>query len=476
MLLQTQNPAMRPITTAHLAQTMALLELTSGELRQKIEATLASNPALELMDEARCPQCHRPLPRSGPCPTCSGPAKSCGDEPIVFVSPRQDFGPARQHLSTEDMPAEEWTAAVEDLPTYVLRQVAPELDPQDRMLAAHILTSLNEDGLLSISLMEVARYHHVPLERVQKVQRLIQRADPLGVGSCTPQEALKVQLEVLAESRPIPPLAMKAVESGMQLLSRRAYTELSRLLHIPTSQATKLAMFIGENLNPYPGRAHWGDFQQCDERIQTYQEPDILISQTGREPDSALIVEVISPYAGSLRVNPLFRQVIAEAPPEKTEEWQTDMDEAVLLVKCLQQRNHTLVRLMRRLVAIQRSFILEGDAFLKPITRAMMAIELDVHESTISRAVSGKAVQLPNRKIIPLSKWFDRSLNIRTVLIQIIAKEKEPLSDTQIAEQLELQGFNIARRTVAKYRSMEGILPARLRHPTMVVTYNEVQN
>ncbi len=380
MLLQTQNPAMRPLTTAHLAQTMALLELTSDELRQKIEATLASNPALELMDEARCPQCHRPLPHSGPCPTCSAPTKSCGDEPIVFVSPRQDFEPSRQPLSTENMPAEEWTAAVEDLPTYVLRQVAPDLDLEDRRLAAHILTSLNEDGLLSIPLMEVARYHHVPLERVQKVQRIIQRADPLGVGSCTPQDALKVQLEVLAESRPIPPLAMKAVESGMQLLSRRAYTELSRLLHIPTSQAIKLAMFISENLNPYPGRAHWGDFQQCAERIQTYQEPDILISQTGREPESALIVEVVSPYAGSLRVNPLFRQVIAEAPPEKAEEWQTDMDEAVLLVKCLQQRNQTLVRLMRRLVAIQRSFVLEGDAFLKPMTRAMMAIELDVHE------------------------------------------------------------------------------------------------
>jgi len=476
MLLQTQNPAMRPITTAHLAQTMALLELTSDELRQKIEATLASNPALELMDEARCPQCHRLLPHSGPCPTCSAPTKSCGDEPIVFVSPRQDFGLARQRLSSEDMPAEEWTAAVEDLPTYVLRQIAPELDPQDRPLAAHLLTSLNEDGLLSIPLMEVARYHHVPLERVQKVQQLIQRADPLGVGSSTPQEALKVQLEVLAESRPIPPLAMKAVESGMQLLSRRAYTELSRLLHIPASQAMQLATFIGENLNPYPGRAHWGDYQQCAERVQTYQEPDILISQVSSEPDSALIVEVVSPYAGALRVNPLFRQVIADAPPEKVEKWQTDMDEAVLLVKCLQQRNQTLVRLMRRLVAVQRSFILEGDAFLKPITRAMMAIELNVHESTISRAVSGKAVQLPNRKIIPLSKWFDRSLNIRTVLMQIIAKEQEPLSDTQIAEQLELQGFSIARRTVAKYRSMEGILPARLRHPTLAQTCYEVRN
>lgn len=259
----------------------------------------------------------------------------------------------------------------------------------------------------------------------------------------------------------------------MDLLSRRAYTELSRKLHIPTSQAVKLAAFISENLNPFPARAHWGEYQQSSERIQTYQQPDVIITPLTNDPDSRLIVEVVSPYAGSLRVNPLFRQSISQAPAEKAEEWQSELDEAILLVKCLQQRNHTLVRLMRRLTNIQRAFILNGDAYLIPITRAQMAQELQVHESTISRAVSGKAVQLPNRKIIPLSKWFDRSLNVRTALMQIIAKEEQPLSDTQIAELLSKQGYQIARRTVAKYRSMEGVLPARLRTPTPAMMRNE---
>lgn len=473
MLLQTQNPSLRPLTTAHLAQTMTLLELTGDELRQKIEAALASNPALELLEQARCPQCHRPLPSSGPCPFCSAPHRFADDEPIVFVSPRQDFLTPRRSLADDDLPAEDWTAAEEDLPTYVLRQIAPELQPEDRTLAAHLLMSLDDDGLLGIPLVEIARYYHVPIARVQNVQRLIQHADPLGVGSSTPQEALQVQLEVLAETRPIPPLAIIAVETCMDLLSRRAYTELSRKLHIPTSQAVKLAAFISENLNPFPARAHWGEYQQSSERIQTYQQPDVIITPLTNDPDSRLIVEVVSPYAGSLRVNPLFRQSISQAPAEKAEEWQSELDEAILLVKCLQQRNHTLVRLMRRLTNIQRAFILNGDAYLIPITRAQMAQELQVHESTISRAVSGKAVQLPNRKIIPLSKWFDRSLNVRTALMQIIAKEEQPLSDTQIAELLSKQGYQIARRTVAKYRSMEGVLPARLRTPTPAMMRNE---
>jgi RNA polymerase sigma-54 factor len=91
MLLQTQSQALRPLTTAHLAQTMTLLELTGSELRQKIEAELASNPALELLDEPRCPQCHRSLPERGPCRTCSSPIGHKPDEPIVFVSPSPGF-------------------------------------------------------------------------------------------------------------------------------------------------------------------------------------------------------------------------------------------------------------------------------------------------------------------------------------------------------------------------------------------------
>ncbi|MCC7130801.1 MAG: hypothetical protein B6D39_08565 [Anaerolineae bacterium UTCFX2] len=475
MLIQRQTSSLRPLTTAHLAQTMTLLELTSEELRAKIDAALASNPALELLEDPRCPHCHRLLPPRGPCPTCSAPQKFQNDEPIVFVSPRQDFLPpsAGQRLTDEELPSEEWAAAKEDLPTYVFRQIAPELSVEDRPLAAHLLTSLDEDGLLGVPLIEIARYHHVPLGRVQEVQRLIQHADPLGVGSSSPQEALKIQLEVLAETRPIPPLALTAVDTCLDLLSRRAYTELSRKLHISTNQAIKLAAFIGENLNPFPGRAHWGDFDQAADHIQTYQNPDIIISELDDEQDPRLVVEIVSPYAGSLRINPLFRQAISQAPSDKTEAWQSEMDEAVLLVKCLQQRNHTLVRLMKRLVSLQHAFILYGDAHLIPITRAQLSVELQVHESTISRAVSGKAVQLPNRKIIPLSKWFDRSLNIRTALVKIIAEERYPLSDTQIAERLEEQGYIIARRTVAKYRSIEGILPARLRHSTPVAMRNE---
>ena len=119
---------------------------------------------------------------------------------------------------------------------------------------------------------------------------------------------------------------------------------------------------------------------------------------------------------------------------------------------------------MTELVTKQRSYILSCDpTMMQPQTQAEMSERLEVHESTISRAVSDKSVQLPNKKIIPLKQFFDRSLPIRTTLLRLVEKEKTPLTDIELTEELSLAGYNIARRTVAKYRAMEGILSSRLR-------------
>jgi RNA polymerase sigma-54 factor len=163
-------------------------------------------------------------------------------------------------------------------------------------------------------------------------------------------------------------------------------------------------------------------------------------------------------------VNPLFRQAIREAATEKKEEWKGDLDRASLFVKCLQQRNNTMKRLMHKVVCLQQDFILNGETHLKPLTRVELSDELGVHESTISRAVASKSVQLPNGRIIPLSRFFSRNLNIRSILKIIIEKENKPLSDSELMKLLANQGIVISRRTVAKYRAMEGILPAHLRH------------
>lgn len=462
--LPFQAHALRPLTTAHLAQTMTLLSLTSNELQQQIESELASNPALEMIDEHRCPTCHRLLPASGFCPVCSQPAETYSEEPIVFVSSREVVGSYEESSGSGEM-EEPASAMVEDLATYVFRQVAPDIEPEDRRMAAHLLTHLNEDGLLDVALMDVAFYFHVPVARVEKIQRIIQRADPLGVGSLTPRQALLVQLEVLGETQKVPALCARVIEEEMDLLSRQQYQELARHLHVTVEKVKEAAHYITENLNPYPGRSYWGDMRQASSpQTQVYYRPDVIISRLHETVDSPLVVEILFPLWGTLRVNPLYRQAITEAGVDQKEPMREDMDRAALFVKCLQQRNHTMQRLMQKIASMQREFILYGEKHLRPITRAYLAQDLGVHESTISRAVANKAIQMPNGRIIPLADFFDRSLSARMELREIILQEKKPLSDSELVCLMAERGYEVARRTVAKYRAMEGILPANLRH------------
>ncbi len=465
-MFQLQHPHLRPVTTAHLAQTMTLLNQTVDELYEQIQKELA-NPALELVEERRCPTCHRLMPQAGACPVCSHPVSMNAEEPVVFVSPREDFYPSGTG-SAENIPDEPLSPAVEDLPTYVLRQIAMDLTPEQRKIAAYLLTHLDEDGFLTIELIEVARYYHVLPSQVEQVQKIIQHADPLGVGSYNPQEALLVQIDALSESGQVPTLAQHIVRDGMDMMSRHQYPELAKLLKATTAQVQDAVKFISENLNPFPGRAHWGDMREPSAKSgNTYYYPDIIINHLNEIPENPLVVEIILPIRGTLRINQLFRQATRQASEEAREGMKSDLDRAALFVKCLQQRNHTMQRLMTRVVTFQREYILHGDRYIKPLTRAQLSVELEVHESTISRAVSNKTVQLPNRRIIPLASFFDRSLNVRTALREIIEEERNPLSDSQLVEMLSKQGYDVARRTVAKYRAMEGILPAHLRRVSL---------
>lgn len=464
LVRQIQTLDIRPTTTAHLAQTMSLLELSTLELHEKIESELSSNPALELIEGRFCPTCQKPLIDTIQCPICSRPKNLSNEEPIVFISPRDEVTAYASFDEEQETSFEETSVECEDLPVYVLRQVAADLEEADRTIAAHILTSLDKDGLLRVPLIEIAMYHHVPVSRVEKVQRLIQSADPLGVASSDPKQALLIQLEVLSHTQRVHPLAKPAIESGWELLLHHQYSDLAKLLGVTIAKVKEIAKFIGKNLNPYPARANWGEIHQPTTPYrEAYFTPDIIISLLNNDGEAPLVVEIVFPMSGKLRVNPLFREGLRDAPAEKLEQWQNDLERATLFVKCIQQRNHAIVRLMQSLVKYQREFILKGDAYLKPLTRASLAQELAVHESTISRAVSGKTAQLPNGKIIPLAKFFDRSLHIRTELQAIIANEPRPLTDMELVEMLKARGYHVARRTVAKYRAMEGILPAHIR-------------
>lgn len=412
MLHQIQRPlsTQRPQTTASLTQTMSLLHLTSDELRQAIEHELSNNPALTLTSAPRCPACGKKTTRPGPCPLCSARPNA---QTIVFSAPAADFqenAPSRQRETYNSREAPEATENI-SLAAHLLGQIAAELAREDRPIAAHLLTALDEDGLLTIAPSEVAAYFHIPMLRVERVRQLIQRGEPLGCASTSAREAISIQLDILAETLEIPPAAHACLEH-FELLARRNFSEIAQKSGFTVDEIEEAAQFIGLNLNPFPARAWWGTQSGSGDPQPVFRNPDVIL----RWLDSAgatLVVELSLPFAGRLRLNPLFKQARAE---DESGAFDEAIERARLLIKSLRQRQTALEMLMARLASLQRAFIQHGTGRLIPVTRAQIATDLGFHESTISRAVAGKQVQLPDGHIIPLARFFERNLSARTAL------------------------------------------------------------
>lgn len=464
-MLQIQDQSLRTLPTAHLAQTMSLLVLGNAELRERVMQEMSGNPALELVDERVCPSCHRILKHNGPCPACSRSRQE--NEPIVFLSPRESSRNIRND-AFEEFLADQEPAAPENLALSVLEQLAADLKPDERKLAAYILSSLDDNGFLQDPPVYIARATRSAPAVVQHVLDLISHSDPAGLATSGPREALLVQLDIYPENKTTI-LARQILQDAFDLLSRRDNDCIAKKFDTSVSAVRKALAFIHDNLTPYPMSAYWGSGRTpSTPDPNVFHNPDILITRNPVDPDGPLIVEIFAAVSGWLRVNPLFKKVQSKNNQETSEEWSRHLDRASLFVKCLQQRNNTMRQLMEILVREQRKFIIAGDRELIPITRASLAERIGVHESTISRAVANKAIGLPDGRIISLSRFFDRSLSIRDRIKEIVRNENKPFTDEQIAALLKTEKIQVARRTVAKYRAIEGILPARMRHKRAV--------
>jgi RNA polymerase sigma-54 factor len=466
MLRHHISQELRPQATAHLAQTMAFLQLNTTELENTLMNELNQNPALELVEELRCPTCGKRI-SSHPCPSCARPTDD--GSPVIYLSTRQSFG-TRDGAAEEDRADSYEAHTRESLEEFILKQIAADLTREERPIAAYILLQLDDDGLLQEEPVEIAAYLRAPLATVERVLSLIQHADPVGVGARSPIDSLLIQIEALkgAVSENLRNLARAIIVDAFDLLARNDLRQIARQLRSPLSTVEMAARFIQRNLTPYPGRAYWGDGKTPSEDLPAYHEADVNITmqRRGSETPSTLMVEIFTPLAGTLRVNPTLRAAMQELTDQdagKQEKWAQAVERATLITKCVQQRNHTMRRLMEILVNHQKDFILNGDGSLKPLTRSVVAKLLSVHESTISRAVASKTIALPSGRIVPLSKFFDRSLSVRDRVRQIIEAETRPMTDDEIADALSRDGIDVARRTVAKYCNMLGILPANLR-------------
>ncbi len=466
----TQTLKQKPTVSPQLVLANELLVCSSLELEQAIAQELAQNPALELQDVQRCPTCGAQL-TGGTCPTCrvdggerdrQGPADSenwrDGDFDAVAAAPGEWDDPLSR------------VASRTTLPEYVLQQARLSLPEGDLGIARHLLGSLDERGLLSCDVGDLAGDLGVDRERVEAVLRVVQSLEPTGIAARDARECLLVQLKELPEGRTERTVAEHLIRNHWDALGRSSLQSLGQEVDVSAEEVRNALCFIRKNLNPFPAHAGWTQSARAPAEDQVVcAEPDVIIRR--REGlNSGYVIELPKAGRHRLRVRAVSERAWervqdddAESDGSGWDRWQQLCGRARLFVRSIEQRWETLHRLMRCLMDYQRGFLDGGERYLKPLTRTQVAEWMDVHESTISRAVAGKYVELPCRRVVPLEIFFDSAAPVKHLIRQLVEHEDESLSDSAIAERLGEYGYDVARRTVAKYRNALDILPSSLR-------------
>jgi RNA polymerase sigma-54 factor len=362
------------------------------------------------------------------------------------------------------------TATIETtLAEHLLTQARLSLAPQDLPIAAHLVENLDDHGLLSCGLDQVASQLGVDRSQVERVVSTLQEMEPVGVAARDTRECLLIQIEHLRSQGVEQPLAQALISEHWEALGRQPLAKVAEAAGTTVGEVQAALEFIRDNLNPFPAHAHWETSQESPAQKETiYLQPDVVIQDGGET--SAYKVELPRARSYKLHISPSFLEVIKTSKAGKVaftqqdvEEWKAFYARAQLFIKGVERRWQTLHDVVHRLVDYQRDFLMHGDRHLKPLTRAQLAEIMDVHESTVSRAVADKNVQLPDGKIVPLAKFFDRSVPTKRAIKELIAQEGKPLSDQELVELLAQQGYHVARRTVTKYREALDIPPSPVR-------------
>jgi RNA polymerase sigma-54 factor len=326
--------------------------------------------------------------------------------------------------------------------------------------------SLNEQGYLDISVEEVANTLSVDVERVEQVLMKLQEVAPVGVGARDVPECLLLQMRRLESEGVTHPYVEQIIRNHWRDLGEHRYGAIAQMLGVSYDSVVEARDFIRQHLRPYPLDRSSIDGGVNPSQI-AYLTPDVII----REEEDKLVAEVVESQRYFLRLSPLYQELArqpsrgedASVTPEEKEHLTMFVGRAQLFLTNLRQRRETIRRISEYLIQRQEPFLRKGVRHLTPLTRAEVAAAIGVHESTVSRATANKHVQLPSHEVIPFSHFFTASLSVKDVLNELISNEQRPLTDQELVEMLRSRGFDVARRTVAKYRNQLGILASTLR-------------
>jgi RNA polymerase sigma-54 factor len=342
---------------------------------------------------------------------------------------------------------------------HLLLQLDVALPEGDRkLIATMLIDAIDDDGYLQDSLEEICAglepEIHTDVDEVERVLACVQRFDPLGVGARDLSECLLLQLAPFDPETPGLDLARRLAAECLAELGEQDYAAIRRRLGCDVEEL-ELAVALLRSLNPRPGGV-------ADSRPPEYVVPDVFV----RRVESQWQVEINPAIAPRLRVNAAYAGCLGRSGEYST--LRSQLQEARWLVKSLEIRNETLLRVARAIVSHQQDFLERGEEGMRPLVLREIAEALELHESTVSRATTGKYMHTP-RGVFEFRYFFSSqvagsdgesvsSTAIRARIRKLIADEDpaKPLSDSALARILVGEGIEVARRTVAKYRESMG--------------------
>lgn len=458
--------------TPQLQQAIRLLQLSTLELQQEIQLALESNPLLEQTDlheeidaketteteglDTREALEQKDMPEELPLDATWDEIYTAGTPSGTGTDYSDDELPVYQGETTQT------------LQDYLMWQV--DLTPfsdTDVAIATSIVDAVDDTGYLTVPLEDILESlgdENVTMDEVEAVLKRVQRFDPVGVAARDLRDCLLIQLSQYAKDTPYLAEARLIISEHLALLANHDFRSLMRTTRLK-EDTLKEAMLLIQSLDPRPG-------QSINTGESEYVIPDVLV----RKVQDSWTVELNADSIPRLKINQQYAAMGSNARNDSDGQYiRSNLQEAKWLIKSLESRNDTLLKVTRCIVEQQQAFFEQGAEFMKPMVLADIAQAVEMHESTISRVTTQKFLHSP-RGIFELKYFFSSHVNtdsggeasstaIRALVKKLIAAENpaKPLSDSKLATLLSDQGIIVARRTVAKYRESLSIPPSNQR-------------
>jgi RNA polymerase sigma-54 factor len=352
---------------------------------------------------------------------------------------------------------------MESLQEHLLEQLSmSDLSDNDKQIGELIIGNINDEAYLTTSTDDLAASANCDKHQIEDVLSAIQDFHPIGVGARDLRECLLLQLERLGKTDT---LAENIVKDHLDKLAGKKFNDIAKLLQVSVEDIQHAAKIIA-TLDPKPGRIFSAD-------IATYIQPEVVVQKV----DGQYVVVLNDDQLPHVRISKYYRDMLSD--PTTTNEVKSYIRERIrsgaFLIKSIHQRQSTIYRIASEIVKTQTDFLEHGISHLKPLTMAEIARIVGVHETTVSRAVSGKYMKTPNQ-IYDMKYFFTPGIRtsdgteisnktVRDIIATMVDNESPsaPLSDQDIMELLQKRGINIARRTIAKYRLALRIPPSHMR-------------